>query len=285
MAVRFARAEVAQLRLIGSRYREIVSTERLATESVGSGSRVVLVHGFTQTGRSWSSLVDRLASDYEVVTVDAPGHGDSGDIRANLTEGAALLGHAGGRASYVGYSMGARLCLHLALDHPELVERLVILGATGGLETESEQVERQAADEQLARALERDGVDAFLVRWLANPLFERLPHDESALNDRRRNTVEGLASSLRLAGTGTQEPLWSRLHELQMPVLVLAGEHDPKFRALGERIAESICSNATVAVIPNAGHPAHLEQPAAFMKLLSAFICSGTYEVQSTSEL
>ena len=76
-----------------------------------------------------------------------------------------------------------------------------------------------------------------------------LPLDAADLDDRRRNTVAGLASSLRLAGTGTQEPLWDRLGMLTMPVLVLAGERDERSRPRPSH-RDTIGSNATFAVVP-----------------------------------
>ena len=228
----------------------------------------MLVHGFTQTGASWAALASSLAADHEVICIDAPGHGGSSDVRADLVDGGRLIGDVGGRATYVGYSMGGRLALHLALARPDLVERLVLLGATGGIDDERERAARRTADEVLAASIEADGVAAFVDRWLAQPLFAGLPDDPADRAHRGTNTAAGLASSLRLAGTGTQTPLWDRLPELSMPVLVLVGEHDTKFTALGRRLAEAIGPNAAFAVVPGAGHAAHLERPDTFVALL-----------------
>lgn len=241
-------------------------------ESTGQGPRIVLVHGFTQTGRSWGPVVAGFHDDHEVITVDAPGHGESAHAEADLWTGAHLLGETAGRAAYVGYSMGGRLALHLALSRPDLVETLVLLGATAGIEDAEEREARRRADEELAESIERDGVHEFLDRWLSNPLFAGLPRDRAGMADRLRNAADGLAASLRNAGTGNQEPLWNRLAGLDMPVLVLAGEHDPKFRALGERITDAIGSNAEFHVVPGAGHPAHLEVPRAFVAIVRGFL-------------
>ena len=246
-----------------------MTAERLTAQRRGAGPAVVLVHGFTQTGRSWDPVAEHLAGRFEVVTVDAPGHGASTDVGADLVVGAGLLGDAGGRATYVGYSMGGRLCLHLALTRPELVERLVLISATGGIDDAGDRAARRASDEQLAAAIERDGVDAFLRRWVDQPLFATLP--DPGLDDRRRNTVAGLASSLRLAGTGTQEPLWDRLPGLTMPVLLVAGSLDAKFVAAAERMA-ALIPDVTLAVVDGAGHTVHLEQPAAFLTVLDAWL-------------
>ena len=206
------------------------------------------------------------------MTVDAPGHGRSSDLAADLPTGAALLGQVGGKAAYVGYSMGGRLALHLALARPDLVGGLVLIGATAGIEDAAERATRRAADDTLAAELERDGLDVFLERWLAQPLFASLPTEAADLEDRRRNTAAGLASSLRLAGTGTQAPLWDRLDALTMPVLVLAGERDEKFAAIGRRMADAIGASATFAVVPGAGHACHLEQPDEFLRVLRGWL-------------
>jgi 2-succinyl-6-hydroxy-2,4-cyclohexadiene-1-carboxylate synthase len=232
----------------------------------------VLVHGFTQTGQSWARVAEALATDHEVVSVDAPGHGGSGTTAADLPTGALLLGATGGPGTYVGYSMGGRYCLHLALAEPATVRGLVLVGATGGIADDEERAARRRADEALADRLERVGLPRFLDDWLAQPLFAGLPPDAQDRDDRLRNSVAGLAASLRLAGTGTQEPLWDRLGALTVPVLVVAGEHDAKFRGLGDRLAAAIGANARSAVVPGAGHAAHLEQPAVFVDLLRGWL-------------
>jgi 2-succinyl-6-hydroxy-2,4-cyclohexadiene-1-carboxylate synthase len=229
------------------------------------------VHGFTQTGRSWNPVAGRLAERHAVVTVDAPGHGDSAAVRADVPAAAALLGAAGGRATYVGYSMGGRLCLRLAVDQPALVRRLVLISATAGIDSAADRAARRQADEELAASIEHDGVAGFLDRWLALPLFATLSRDAAGLDDRGRNTAEGLASSLRLAGTGTQEPLWDRLRELSMPVLLVAGTLDRKYVAVAERMSQLI-PHVTLAVIEDAGHSVPLEQPEALAGVLDGWL-------------
>lgn len=239
---------------------------------VGHERRVVLVHGFTQTRRSWEPLVGALAREHQVLAVDGPGHGLSSHYRVGLWEAARLLGEAGNEASYVGYSMGGRLVLHLALAAPYLVRRVVLVGATAGIEDERDRVARAAADEVLASGLERDGVDAFLRRWLANPMFAGLSPEAADLESRRQNTADGLAAALRLLGTGVQEPLWDRLGALQMPALLVAGKRDEKFTALAARLADAWGGPAEVVVVPGAGHAVHLEQPKAFLDAVVPFL-------------
>jgi 2-succinyl-6-hydroxy-2,4-cyclohexadiene-1-carboxylate synthase len=250
-----------------------VPADALAATTRGRGGRVVLVHGFTQTAHSWDLVTRRLARHYEVVAVDAPGHGRSGGIRADLPSAARMLGDAGGPADYVGYSMGGRLCLHLAVARPDLVNRLVLVSTTAGIEDPAERADRRRSDEELAASIEREGVDAFLDRWLALPLFASLPRDAASLDDRRRNTPEGLASSLLLAGAGSQEPLWEQLSGLTMAALVVAGRRDAKYVAIGRRMSERI-PRATFEVIEGAGHAVHLERPDAFTGALEAWLAA-----------
>ncbi|MEX2627232.1 MAG: alpha/beta fold hydrolase [Ilumatobacteraceae bacterium] len=236
---------------------------------------IALAHGFTQTGASWGPVVPqlraRLPTHRTFVAVDAPGHGTRSDVHLDLVDGARLIGDEVGPAVWIGYSMGGRLLLHLALDRPDLVEALVLIGATAGIDDPDERAARRRNDERLADEIERDGIEAFLERWLAQPLFAGLAPDPDDLAARRENTPAGLAASLRLAGTGTQAPLWDRLPEITAPTLVLAGERDTKFAALGRRLVDAI-PNARLALVPGAGHAAHLEAPAATATLIAGWL-------------
>jgi 2-succinyl-6-hydroxy-2,4-cyclohexadiene-1-carboxylate synthase len=232
---------------------------------------ITLAHGFTQTSRSWDHVVGLLAQqglDAErLIAVDLPGHGESAADRADLWGSAEHLVAAGGTGTYVGYSMGGRVALHAALTHPDAVEHLVLIGATPGIVDDAEREARRAADDALADHIDKVGVSAFIAEWLTNPLFAGLTDETAQRADRLRNTATGLSSSLRLAGTGTQEPLWNRLADIACPVLLIVGAEDAKFRAIADRMA-GLLPDATVATIDDAGHSAHLEQPEATAKAL-----------------
>ncbi len=248
----------------------------------GRGPRLVLAHGFTQTARTWGPFAGDLAADHELVLVDLPGHGRSSAVAADLTGAAHLLVAAGGGADYLGYSMGARLCLHAALDRPDAIRRLVLVSGTAGLDDPGERAARRLADEALADELDPPDaaapvpVDAFLHRWLSQPMFAGLDPAVTAFAERATNTGGGLASSLRLAGTGTQEPLWDRLHHLSMPVLVVTGRADEKFTGLGRRIVRTIGANASSVVVDGTGHAPHLERPGAVADVVRAFLAGRT---------
>ena len=231
--------------------------------ALDNGLRVALVHGFTQAAGSWTPVQARLEeAGHTVVTPEASGHGAQSDRRDALPADAERLADEVGGAVWVGYSMGGRLCLHVAVQRPEVVRGLVLVSTTAGIEDDAERAERRAADEELARSIEADGVAAFVDRWLAGPLWATLPRAAAGVEIRRANTPAGLAASLRLAGTGAQAPLWDRLSEIAAPVLIVTGSLDAKFSALGTRLAGALRSAAvTVEQIEGAGHALPWERP------------------------
>ena len=240
----------------------------------GTPTPIVLLHGFTQTSAGWDPVVDALRPLLDDGTTieapDLPGHGTAARDRADLPGAAAAL--AAGiddPALVVGYSMGGRLALRLALDHPDRVAALVLVGATAGIDDPHERAARRTADAALADRIEAIGTLAFLDEWVAQPLFaglELTPADRAA---REANDPAGLASSLRLAGTGTMDPpWWDELARIDVPVVVAWGERDAKFAALGARLVVAIGQNAAGAAVPDAGHAAHLEQPAFVAELV-----------------
>lgn len=241
----------------------------------GPGTPLVLLHGFTQTGALWGPFGDAVGESRPLALVDLPGHGGSGGVAADLPATAALVADAvAGAAPYdlCGYSLGGRVALQLALDHPGAVRRLVLLSATPGIPDAGRRAERRARDEALADALVADGdVAAFVDRWLAGPLFARVPPDRTGRAGRAANTAAGLAESLRQAGTGTQVPLWDRLGGLECPVLCMAGATDDRFSAVARRMVQALPA-ATLALVPGAGHAVHLEQPALVAKLVVAWL-------------
>ena len=239
--------------------------------------RLVLLHGFTQTRISWNSFIDQLDAKRSVCRIDAPGHGLSPALDEPIDSVARKVVQSGGPGTYVGYSMGARILIHAAVDATTLVEprdvrRLVLIGGTAGLEQESERQSRRESDQALARSIERDGVPAFLEGWLRQPMFADLPTDDVELAARRANSVRGLVSSLTWCGVGVQESLWNRLASITVPTLIIAGSRDTKFTEIGVRMTAAIGANATFAPIDGAGHAVHLEKPREVAHLIQSWI-------------
>ena len=249
----------------------------LRIDRMGTGTPVALLHGFTQNARAWGTFCEVLSATHAVRAVDLPGHGGSTEIRADLWQTGDLVADGCGQCDYIGYSLGGRVLLHTAIRRPEVVGRAVLIGATAGIEDQGEREARIAADELIATELDDAGDDsgalgAFLSRWLAGPLFCDLTDEAAQTGARMENRASGLASSLRLCGAGTQEPLWQRVGDLAMPVLVIAGERDARFTILGEKLAQAIGSNARFAVVPGANHACQLERPEETAAIVEDFL-------------
>ncbi|MGB8178716.1 MAG: alpha/beta fold hydrolase [Acidimicrobiales bacterium] len=241
----------------------------LGLERDGSGPVFVWLHGFTQSKNSAHQFRSILTGSYEVLTIDLPGHGVNATTTASLEESADLLAATLPDEPFIlgGYSLGGRVALHFALRHPERLRHLVVLSATPGLVDEAERNARRQRDEDLAQRIELIGVDAFLNEWLAQPMFRSLPSDplERAA---RSSDASGLAESLRHAGTGTQQDLTDPLGALRVPTSILAGTNDAKFVGEAARLRNAL-PVSTSALVEEAGHAAHLEQPQRVAALLA----------------
>jgi len=227
---------------------------------------VVLLHGFSGTGRAWDGVAARLGREgYRPLAPDLLGHGTARECDPPITFAGCVshvLAVAPERFTLCGYSLGGRVALQVALGAPERVSRLVLVSTSPGIEDEAERAERRRADQQLADELEEEPFEDFIDRWRGQPLFADDPPEVGRLarEDQRRNRPEALAAVLRGVGTGEMEPLWDKLAELTMPVTVIVGERDLKFRELGERMA-TLLPNADLRVIAG-GHRLALENPA-----------------------
>lgn len=202
---------------------------------------------------------------------DAPGHGANVNGALTLPQCADDIAAVMQPGILVGYSMGARMALHVALQHPKLISQLVLISGTPGLRTEAERIARLKSDNELADRIEKIGTKAFLDEWLALPIFAGLTDNTNQRSDRLSNSAQGMADSLRFAGTGTQESQWPNLHKLLMPVHLVVGETDTKFTAIANDM-QALLSSSQLTVVPNVGHTVHLEDSTTVGKLLDSII-------------
>ncbi len=251
----------------------------------GAGTPLLLLHGFLGRGSSWGSHATALARSLRVIVVDLPGHGRSGipdepsraSVERSADDLASILRDRDLAPAHVlGYSLGARIALRMAICHPRSVRRLVLESPSPGFATETERHARRTADEGRAQRLERLGMTAFVDEWEREPVLASLadlPELSAARlrEERLRNRPAGLAASLRDAGQGSMEPLHDRLAEVRSPTLVIAGDRDPIGLARAQVVAGGIPS-ARLAIIEGVGHTPHLEAPNAFRTLVVGFL-------------
>jgi 2-succinyl-6-hydroxy-2,4-cyclohexadiene-1-carboxylate synthase len=241
----------------------------------GSGSPLLLLHGFTGSGRSWDHVRPALAEQARLVIVDLMGHGESpspDDVERYTFERcvhdllAVLDELAIERADVLGYSMGGRVALHLAVQAPERLGMLVLESASPGIEDPEARLQRVQADEALAERIEAFGIEAFVTEWERQPLLAVADPVAAAEQHTQRlqNNPRGLANSLRGMGAGRQQPMWERLPTLRMPVRLLVGARDSRYVATAERM-QALLPHAELTVCPAAGHTVHVDQPDAFI--------------------
>jgi 2-succinyl-6-hydroxy-2,4-cyclohexadiene-1-carboxylate synthase len=224
-----------------------------------------MLHGFSGTRRAWDGVSARLDPErYLPLALDLPGHGRASRPPTPITFESsveAVLDASPARFALCGYSLGGRVALHIALAAPERISRLVLVSCSAGIEDDGERAERRHGDMRLADELERIPFEQFIERWRSQPLFAGDPPEIVALAraDQLRNEPRALAAAMRGLGTGEMAPLWARLGKLAMPVTVIVGERDAKFRAIGERMV-ALMPDARLVVIPG-GHVLPFESP------------------------
>lgn len=244
---------------------------------------VLFLHGFLGNGNSWHEIIETLQQSYFCITVDLPGHGQSLSVEESqykMPECAKLIIKIIeklkiNKFSLVGYSMGGRLGLFMALKNPDRLNKVILESSSPGLKTEKERVERQKSDGLLALELEKAPLAEFVEKWYDRPLFIPLKKNkqrfQELLQKRLVNAPRGLAGSLRFIGLGAQPPLWEKLKELKGPALLIVGELDAKFQEMARQMSHE-SKQFKVKSIRDAGHNVHFEQPAEYAQTLKKFL-------------
>lgn len=254
-------------------------------EERGTGVSVIMLHGFTGSTETWRPFIDKLEQAFRVIVVDLPGHGQTDAppeamryrmelVADDLADLLSRLDAA--PAHWLGYSMGGRLALYMACRLPNYVRSLILESASPGIHDPGERKARIEQDAALAQRIEREGITRFADYWQSIPLFDtqkRLPEKvRSTLRAQRlKNSVAGLANSLRGMGAGVQPELWRELGVLKIPVLLITGEGDQKFTSINRRMAAAI-SGSKLEIVPNAGHAVHLESADLYSDLVLNFL-------------
>jgi len=243
----------------------------------GAGPRLVALHGFTLTGAQFTQAA--IALGRTIHAPDLPGHGFSEAEPTDFSDTGAAVGSvvdgAGSGTPLLGYSLGARIALSVALAQPELLPALVIVSGTPGIDDAGRRTQRAISDAELARSIRDRTLDEFLDDWTSSGITDTTHLDESVREPdrlvRRQNTPAGLANALEGLGQGVQPPLWNQLGRLTMQVLLICGEHDPTYIDIAHRMRESI-PQSEVAQIPASGHNPLLDAPEATYAIISAFL-------------
>jgi 2-succinyl-6-hydroxy-2,4-cyclohexadiene-1-carboxylate synthase len=254
-----------------------------------SSQTLLLLHGFTGAHSTWKTLCEKLSKmGYFLILPDLPGHGRSATIGPPLCKDMTLdeiSGHLQklldilgvGKTALLGYSMGGRMALHFAIKFQDRLTCLILESGSPGIQDPKEREMRKIEDDSLAMDIEKHGLDWFVDKWENVQLFQSRKTlnpqiIELARKERFSQTVNGLANSLRFAGTGIMEPLWSQLEELKVPVLLIVGEKDRKFRSIAEEMKKHMSSNCSIGLVKSVGHAPHIESPEVFEDIVKQFL-------------
>lgn len=244
---------------------------------------LLLLHGFMGSARDWNPIARQLSAEHHCLAPDLPGHGEtqilsphySFTIKEMAADIYAELSSRGIRSCrLLGYSMGGRIAWRMAVDYPDLVERLVVESASPGLQTDAERKGRLGTDRAWAQKLRTEPFAQFLKEWYNQPLFDSLRNHSGfseLMNHRTSNNPQALADCLIGASPATQSPLWERLHDIRCPVLLIAGEYDKKYVSLLGEAAKKI-GKARLEIVPGAGHNVHFEKPGEYNVVVSRFL-------------
>lgn len=240
---------------------------------------LVLLHGFTGSAASWDAVRTHLPDDAPTLTPTLAGHqgsarpAASGGFEAEVDRLAELVHRAGFAGSrVVGYSLGGRVAVGLLVRHPGLFATATLIGVNPGIGDPGEREARAAQEEDWARLLEREGVPTFVAAWEALPLWntqDALDPEAAARQRRVRLSHDGaaLAGALRALGLAAMPDYRPRLGDIAVPVDLVVGEHDGKFRGLAADMAARLARARTV-VLPGAGHNVVLERPEEIARLI-----------------
>ena len=266
------------------RIRATTSGHHYNVDICGSGDPLVLLHGFSGAASTWESVAEEIACDFQLIAIDLLGHSASDaprDTASYRMESVAsdvvdLLGQiAVANPHLLGYSMGGRLALFLALRHPTRIRSLILESASPGLSEQQAWTQRRIRDNALADEIEARGISWFVDYWESLPLWASQSDQliRRQRNQRLANNPMGLANCLRAMGTGAQPNLWGALASMAAPTCLIVGERDAKFRQIYQAMHAAM-PHAHLSIIPAAGHNTHLENPAAFCRALRSFIDS-----------
>jgi 2-succinyl-6-hydroxy-2,4-cyclohexadiene-1-carboxylate synthase len=243
-----------------------------------------MLHGFGGLATDWKNLITQLGTEYYCIAPDLPGHGES-PLPATSTE-ISLSWFAKEVTGLIesleledpillGYSMGGRVALQCALDHPTSLQALVLESTSPGLEGDHERQLRSSLDSNRADRLRKFGAEDFFEEWYHQPLFDSISeqsHLVTALIEARAlQDSNSLAMVLEQLSPGRQAPLWNELKRLHIPVKLLSGANDREYSRISRRMTEMV-PHSEWTVIADAGHNCHLEQPLAFSLAVKRFI-------------
>ncbi|KAH9772176.1 protein PHYLLO [Citrus sinensis] len=263
---------------------------------------LLFLHGFLGTGEEWIPIMKAVSGSARCISIDLPGHGGSKmqnhvakatqEITLSIDVIADVLYKlieqiTPGKVTLVGYSMGARIALYMALRFSDKIKGTVIISGSPGLRDNIARKIRRAEDDSRACSLVTHGLQVFLDTWYTGELWESLrshPHFNRIVASRLlHEDVQSLSKALSDLSVGRQPPLWEDLKLCSTPLLIVVGEKDKKFKSIAEKMCYELSHGEKgsddlrneiyeMVEIPNCGHAVHLENPLPVIRAVRQFL-------------
>ncbi len=246
---------------------------------------IIFLHGFTGSAKDWIFIFNKLSDKYFPMAIDLPGHGKTlvpDNLEFYSTEAykniisQVLQKFKIEKAIFVGYSMGGRTALSFAVDNPQKVKALILESATAGIEKETEKISRIKTDSDIANNILENGINQFVNYWMELPFFQSLKSlnaktYQKIIENKKKNSIVGLANSLKGFSTGLMPSLWNKISRINFPTLLIVGELDRKYVRLNKEMTKKIKTSEMI-VFSQCGHNTHLENPEDFTILTNKFL-------------
>ncbi len=230
--------------------------------------KFVFIHGFLGGPEDWSAFE---GGGFESYFLTLPGH-----QMTPLPKGGSLLDGMieslkeqmpSGKITLIGYSLGGRLALHYAKKYPGQIDSLILLSTSPGLE--EGKAERQEKDKEWATYLQKEGLSAFLKKWYAQPLFEKL--DWETLQQRKTHDPHSLARALEELSPAVTPSYWDVIEQFPFKTFFLFGAHDKKYLKIAAKLRE-LRGKVKVDLVSHSSHAVHIENPEECKKKISDYL-------------
>lgn len=261
-----------------------VKGSRIRYAVAGSGETILLCHGIPLSMATWQDLFFLLSQNYRVVAVDMPGYGMSSKQGADYSLGAisdtlaALCAALGAeRIHAAGSSFGAAVAITLALSHPGLVQRLVLInsvGVAGGTHSIERLVRSVLVRSLASRILLQRGLGRRIFRTKLRASYASLVPDEALIDHYYALLLRdhGERSFLRTLQLFDEPALQSRLPQLRHPVLSIWGDKDKVLPLAKSLTVQRLLPRCWSTIIADAGHLPHEERPQECAERMEAFL-------------
>ncbi|KAL5725660.1 hypothetical protein ACHQM5_008779 [Ranunculus cassubicifolius] len=258
---------------------------------------IVFLHGFLGSSEDWIPMMKACSTFARCISIDLPGHGGSMierhgnngscvepslqmEIIANMLS-KLICKTTPGNVILVGYSMGARIALYMALRCGNQIDGAVVISGSPGLQDARARRKRISQDDARAQSLKAHGLDFFLDRWYSGELWRSLrahPKFKQIISSRAQHRdVEALANALSFYSIGRQQSLWDELKVNRKPLLFIYGEKDKKFKEINQKMFNEVRTGSKgeeiheIKEITDCGHAVHLENPLPLINAISKF--------------